>query len=258
MRPHFACLGCRFSDEEVTSRWLEFVFIGGPFMSRRASTLGTPLLALALFALCPAASQAQSSFGFSIGSGGHGGHHHHHHGHHRGGWCLDYGVGPWWGPAYYPPPAVIYAPPPVVQERVIYVQPQAPPLPVSPYSNTAPRATNSLTADSSPSLAGSTANDDRIVIRNAAGVRLPVAFVVDGQDVELADSGTRTFVGKTQRTIQYDRGGRFGSTQQDLTGGQYEFRITSSGWDLVRRPDLVPSSRTAIRANSLPESGVAR
>jgi hypothetical protein len=87
---------------------------------------------------------------------------------------------------------------------------------------------------------------------------LPVSFLVDGQDVELTEGATRTFVGKPHRIIQYDRGGRFGSTQQDLAGGQYEFRITSTGWDLVRRPDLTPSSRTAVRANSLPDGGVSR
>ena len=95
--------------------------------------------------------------------------------------------------------------------------------------------------------------NDRIVIRNIAGAQLPVSFLVDGQDVDLSDGATRTFVGKSHRTIQYDRGGRFGSTQQDLTGGQYEFRVTATGWDLVRRPDLIPSTRTAVKANSLPE-----
>jgi hypothetical protein len=77
--------------------------------------------------------------------------------------------------------------------------------------------------------------------------------VIDGQDVELPDGSVRTFIGKSHRIVQYDRGGRFGSTQQDLTGGQYEFRVTSSGWDLVRRPDITPS-RTAVRTNALPES----
>src|SRR5262249_16138973 len=100
--------------------------------------------------------------------------------------------------------------------------------------------------------------DDRIVIRNMSGAQLSVSFLVDGQDVVLNDGATRTFVGRSLRTIQYDRGGRFGSTQQELTGGQYEFRITASGWDLVPRPHLVPTSRPAIRANSLPDSGVAR
>ena len=226
-------------------------------MTDRATRLFATLFVLAATgaAVFPANSRAQS-FGFSISSGGH--HHGHHHHHcHGPGWSFGYGYSPFWGPAYYAPPAVVYAapPPPVVKERVIYV-PQAPaPLPASPYSsNNAPAG--SLASSSGPSLAGSTPNDDRIVIRNAAGAQLPVSFLVDGQDVELSEGATRTFVGKTNRTIQYDRGGRFGSTQQDLTGGQYEFRITASGWDLVRKPDLVPSSRTAVRANSLPDANV--
>jgi hypothetical protein len=81
---------------------------------------------------------------------------------------------------------------------------------------------------------------------------LPVVFLVDGQDVELGDGATRTFVGRTRRSVAYDRGGRFGSTEQQLTAGHHEFRITASGWDLVRRPDLTPNGRTAIRGNSLP------
>jgi hypothetical protein len=52
--------------------------------------------------------------------------------------------------------------------------------------------------------------------------------------------------------VQYDRGGNFGSTQQEITGGQYEFRITATGWDLVRRPTAIVPSRTAVRGNVLP------
>lgn len=210
------------------------------------------LMAIVLAATWTQPACAQSSFGFSIGSGG-GYHHHHHH----GGWRFGYANGPWWGPGWYPPPpAVIYAPPPVVQERVIYVQPQSPPPPaaVRPYSTSAAPSAASVAASPAP-LSSAPVADDRIVIRNAAGAELPVAFIVDGQDVELADGSTRTFIGKTQRTVQFDRGGKFGSTQQELTGGQYEFRITATGWDLARRADA--ASRTAVRANTLP-SGVAR
>ncbi len=209
------------------------------------------MLAAGLFAARPAKSQAQA-FAFSVGSGGH---------HHRSGWGFSYGYGPgWWGPGWWGPPPIVYAPPPVVQPIVqpVYIQPQtiAPPPapPLSPYSSSATPSATLPVADSKPSLAGSTPNDDRIVIRNAAGAQLPVSFLVDGQDVDLGDGATRTFVGKSHRTIKYDRGGRFGSTQQDLTGGQYEFRITTTGWDLVRKPDFNPASRTAVRANSLPES----
>jgi hypothetical protein len=223
-------------------------------MSRASSFSGVVFVITAsLLAFGPAESRAQS-FAFSIGSGGHCHHHHR-------GWSAGYGFGPYWGPGWYGPPPIVYAPPPVVQPSVIYVQPQTvtplPPPPSSRYSSSAPPTDASLAANTAPSLAGSTAGDDRIVIRNMAGAQLPVSFLVDSQDVELADGAARTFVGKTHRTIQYDRGGGFGSTQQDLTGGQYEFRITATGWDLVRKPD-VHSSRTAVRANSLPESGVSR
>jgi hypothetical protein len=222
-------------------------------MTGRASRLSiSGLTAAVVLAVCPAIGQAQS-FAFAIGSGGHC-HHHHHCG---SGWSVGYGVGPWWGPAWYaPPPAVVVAPAPVVQERVIYVQQPAampPPPPVSPYKSSSASPSNSLASSSTRA----DAEDDRIVIYNAANAKLPVSFLVDGQDIKLEDGATRTFVGKTHRMIEYDRGGRFGSTQQDLAGGHYEFRITATGWDLVRKPKAV-SSRTAVRSNTLPDTRVAR
>jgi hypothetical protein len=189
-------------------------------------------------------ARAQSSWSFSIGTGGYGHHHCHH------GYCGPYG--PYWGPGWYGPGVgVIYAPPPVVQERVIYVQPQQPAWTPQPASVTAAPAAAPQVAANALSTS-SAAEDERIVIRNVAGKQLPVAFLVDGQDVELSDGATRTFVGRARRTVTYDRGGSFGSTEQQLTAGHYEFRITASGWDLVRKPDLSPGGRTAVRTNSLP------
>jgi len=209
-----------------------------------------------------AESSHAQAIGFSVSSGGG---HHHHHGGTR--WSFGYGYspywGPGWGPGWYGPPPIVYAPQPVVQPVIqpIYVQPQtvAPPPPgPSPYISSNNPPSNASLA-STPSVAGNTANDDRIVIRNVGTAGLPVSFLIDGQDVELMDGNTRTFVGKTHRVIQYDRGGRFGSTQQDLTGGQYEFRVTASGWDLVRKPDIAPSTgRTAVRSNALPELSASR
>jgi len=207
-------------------------------------------------------SHAQA-VGFSVSSGG--GHHHHGGGGTR--WSFGYGYNPWWGPGWgpgwYGPPPIIYAPPPVVQPVVqpVYIQPQTiqPVTPGTPYSATSPQTSGTLAANSVPSLTGSSSNDDRIVIRNVGSAGLPVSFLIDGQDVELTDGATRTFVGKTHRIVQYDRGARFGSTQQDLTGGQYEFRVTASGWDLVRKPDFAPpAGRTAVRSNSLPELSASR
>src|SRR6476469_4066203 len=175
--------------------------------SHKSALCFTLLVAAGLvMGLCPAEGRAQS-FAFSVGSGGR---------HHHGGWWAGYGVGPYWGPGWgpgwYGPPPIVYAPPPVIQPVVqpVYIQPQTiapPPPPVSPYTSSAVPAMNALAADNRPSLAGSATGDDRIVIRNGAAAQLPVSFLVDGQDVDLSDGATRTFVGKQHRTIQYDRGG---------------------------------------------------
>src|SRR5262245_2128241 len=144
--------------------------------------------ALAALVLSASPAQGQSSWSFSIGTGGYGHCHH--------GWC-----GPYWGPYYGPGLGVVYAPPPVVQERVIYVQPQQPAWTAPASVTAAPTVSSHVAANTLP-----TAEDDRIVIRNMAGVKLPVSFLVDGQDVELADGATRTFVGRGRRTVTYDRG----------------------------------------------------
>lgn len=202
-------------------------------------------------AMTPAQATAQS-FSFGISSGhGHGHGHHHHYDWHHDCWPAPYCGPRWYGPGF----GVVYAPAPVVQERVVYVQPRvsalpAPPPPIATRPASA-AAVNALPADTS-------VTDDRIVIRNTSGADLPVVFLVDSQDVELADGSTRTFIGKPRRTVTYDRGGRFGSTQQEIAAGHYEFRITASGWDLVRKPDLPASSRTAVRSNSLPDEGTVR
>jgi hypothetical protein len=199
-----------------------------------------PLVIAGLCALLlPTAVHAQA-FSFSIGSSGHG---HHHHGH------RYHGCSPCWGPHFYGPAfGFAYAPAPVYRERVVYVEPPRTTTVIVPQAaavapTLAPLASNSLPADGSI--------DGRIVIRNASGARLPVAFLVDGQDVELADGQTRVFAG-SRHNIHYDRGGRFGGSQQALAGGNYDFRITPSGWDLVRQPDVTPAT-TAVRTNALPE-----
>jgi hypothetical protein len=177
-----------------------------------------------IFAVAPSYSWAQNfSFGFSTGH-----HHHgHYHGHRHGHW---HGPG-WWGPSL----GFIYAPPPVVQERVVYVQPP----------RTAPPPANYYPPPSPSS---------EITIRNSSGKRLPVSFLIDGQDVELRDGEERTFsASQSIRTVRYDRGGRFGSTENSLAPGDYEFRVTPSGWDLARLPDAPAAARTATRPNQLPQ-----
>lgn len=200
-------------------------------------------LAVALLALGPSPAEAQHvSFGFSTG-------HRHHHGHH---WH-----GPCWGPSRSWFGVVLAPPPPVIHERVIYVEP--PPrvttivtgsAPLAATSTWTPPVASALPVNAVSSTPVAAAGDARITIRNAAGAKLPVAFLIDGQEIELADGELRSFVGRDRRSVQYDRGGHFGATQHDLAAGDYDFRITASGWDLVRRAGA--SERTAVRPNALP------
>lgn len=186
------------------------------------------LLGLGL-AAAPAAGQ---HFSFGISSG-HGHHHHHHHG-----WHFD------WHDCwhdYYRPRYVYAYPPPVIRERV-YVEREPRVYESRSYQTTVPPVADTL-----------------ITIQNAAGRSVPVAFVVDTQDVSLRDGEVRTFTGPSSRVIEFDRGGDFGSARYDLTAGDYEFVITARGWDLQRRTATTAASTAAkpsVRKNALPGTTV--
>lgn len=182
---------------------------------------------------------AAQGFSFSIGHG-HG--HHHHHGWHHHHHCWD---DPFWcGPHF---DYVYVAPPPVVRREIRYVQP------VERVVETrveVPRMNSSVTAAASSNLQ----------IWNACGRRVPVGFLADGQSVSLSDGQSHTFYGAGARTIEFDRGGDYGTARVELTGGQYEFLVTSRGWDLVPRGD--PAGNVAQKAsaprNALPGGSTSR
>jgi hypothetical protein len=171
----------------------------------------------------PLAARAQS-ISFSFGSYHGHGHHHHH--------CWN---DPWyWGPHY---DYIYVAPPPVVRREIRYVQPverivetQVP----SPRPVTVPAAQSPLQ------------------IWYAGGQKVPVAFLVDGQQVTLHDRQSHTFYGSGARLVEFDRGGDFGTARRSLTGSRYEFVITGGGWDLVRQGDDPAATTAAAPRNELP------
>jgi hypothetical protein len=188
--------------------------------------------------LMPELAGAQS-FSFSIGHG-HG--HHHHHGWHHYDHCWH---DPFWcGPHF---DYVYVAPPPVIQREIRYVQP------VERVVETRVEAPRVKTT------AASTASSN-LQIWNACGRRVPVGFLADGQSISLSDGQSHTFYGAGERTIEFDRGGDYGTARVELTGGQYEFVVTSRGWDLVQREGAagnVAQKATAPR-NALPGSSTSR
>jgi hypothetical protein len=175
---------------------------------------------------------AAQGFSFSIGHG-----HHHHHGWHHHHHCWD---DPFWcGPHF---DYVYMAPPPVVRREIRYVQP------VERVVETrveAPRVSSTVTVASS-----------NLQIWNACGRRVPVGFLADGQPVSLSDGQSHTFYGGGARTIEFDRGGDYGTARVELTGGQYEFVVTSRGWDLVQRGDAAGNvaQKASAPRNALPGS----
>jgi len=181
-------------------------------------------------ALCVGlAAQAASAQSFSFGiSSGHGhGHHHHHHG-----WDFDYHD--CWHRPYYYPRYVYVEPAPVVRERVTYVE-RAP-----------------AVARVEPPLA-----DTLLTVQNASGKNVAVTFLMDAQDVALRDGEVRSFTGRSSRVVEFDRGNDFGTARYDLGPGDYEFVITTSGWDLQRRAATSAAAastaaKPSVRKNALP------
>ncbi len=209
------------------------------------------LVALSPGALSPAA-RAQS-WSFSIGHG---------HGHHHHGWHYDHYHDPFWcGPSigYY-----YVAPPPVVRREIRYVEPiqettvETRVLP--PRVAEVPRLPAARTLASSATGAAKSTADAPLQIWNSAGRRAGVAFLVDGQEVSLADGQSHTFYGGGSRTVEYDRGGSFGTGRSILTDGQYEFVVTDRGWDLVRRGVATGpiATRSSTPKNELPGEATQR
>jgi hypothetical protein len=169
---------------------------------------------------------------------------------HHGGHYDDYHHG--WYNHWAPPPHVVYVNPPA--PRTVYVVPQ----------NTANRynaqvgaaaANRALpaTAVASPRK-NSTQPAGRVTLRNTSGKGVPVAFLVDGKDIELDDGASQHFTATGTRIVEFDRGDEFGSARYELTPGSYQFSIAERGWQLLREnsASLQTTAAAGVRKNSLP------
>jgi hypothetical protein len=73
-----------------------------------------------------------------------------------------------------------------------------------------------------------------VVIVNPARTGVAVSYVVDGVVYRTASGDQRTLVVAPTATIAYDRGGDFGVQRYALSAGAYEFRVSETGWTLVK------------------------
>jgi hypothetical protein len=77
--------------------------------------------------------------------------------------------------------------------------------------------------------------------------------VQDQVDVELSPGSARTWSDRSSLTVEFDRGGDFGSARKLLRPGAYEFVVTDAGWDLVATVTPAAGSRAAtVQKNTLP------
>ena len=211
-----------------------------------------------MVAAFPAAGRAPS-FSFGFGTGGHHqqGHHHHHGHHHHGGW---YGF-EIYQPRYVYPPPVVYAQPPVTYvypaPAVQVVQPASSALTQIQPQNAEPSSLAASSGKSSSAVrlnALPTQARSSVILRNPADNAGAVSFRVQDQvDAELGPGMTRTWSDRTSLTVEFDRGGSFGSTRKILRPGAYDFVVTNEGWDLVATVTPAASGRSAaLQKNSLP------
>jgi hypothetical protein len=181
-----------------------------------------------------------------------GGGHHHGHSHFSFGLSLGPAWYPYYRPVYVAPPPVTYVyPQPSVQYVVpptTYVAPATPAV-------AAPAAANwtSRTEPKANILPASQSVSSTVTIRNPVNSGGSVAFLIDDtSEVTLTAGRTQTLTNKSSYTIEFDRGGDFGTARKTLTGGAYEFTVTESGWDLVETGRI--ASKPSVRKNALPDS----
>lgn len=220
-------------------------------------TLLRMCLAAGLFAaFSPTTARAQVHVDFLFGGGGHHHYHHHHHPHYR--FWADY----YW---YAPPPAVRYVP--IAPAPVVYV-PTAPavaPVAVPTTAMQAPTlapttqaaAQPNLRSNPVPSRTTTTTREASTAVRSTVSIANPtasggaVSFILDGdREVTLAPGETKTLDDGPSYVVEFDRGEAFGTTRIELTDGNYEFAVTSSGWDLQRRSSV--ALKPSVRRNALP------
>lgn len=215
-----------------------------------------------LLAVAPTMAQAEVHVDFLFG-GGHYGHHHHHHGYYDHSWY------------WYPHVDYVYVAPPPVR----YYVPAAPPVTVVPqYGSTSQYGTQSSVSAAAPtptptlptgSTAATSSNSSTnppsnslpnyrgpgVTLRNPVDAGGKVAFLIDGRtEMDLAPGESTPLRDKSSFTVEFDRGGDFGTARRVVNEGTYEFVVTPSGWDLQRKGDgaALKSVEPVVRRNELP------
>jgi hypothetical protein len=77
------------------------------------------------------------------------------------------------------------------------------------------------------------ASSRKLELENPPGSGGTVHFLIDGRPCTLLVGESHLFPAETPHSIQFHRGGDFGNDEVCLTGGQFQFKVTDAGWQLI-------------------------
>jgi hypothetical protein len=66
----------------------------------------------------------------------------------------------------------------------------------------------------------------------------PVAYTLNGARYDMAPRYSQKLTSRPSWTLEFDRGGSFGTARYTLIQGAYKFVATERGWDLVKDAGL--------------------
>lgn len=181
-------------------------------------------------------SYVHSSYGHGgYVHGGYGGHVHGQiHGLPLGGYYGSYGVG---SPYAYRPTLSypVYSYPSVVQP-VVAVSPTV--IPAAGVTTSTSLKPNAIPPYTGPG----------VTLRLPADYLGSVYVQVDKREVEIKPGTEVVLKDKYSYRVEFDRGGEFGTSSDDITEGVYKFKVADKGWFLV--PDEAAAG--GVRRNALP------
>lgn len=97
-----------------------------------------------------------------------------------------------------------------------------------------------------------------VIVRNPAKSEVTLAYIIDdSREFSIAAGESQRLVERGKYTVEFDRGGQFGTARYTISEGLYEFTQTDHGWELYRQKDsaLTKPADSKVKPNPLPASG---
>jgi hypothetical protein len=85
-----------------------------------------------------------------------------------------------------------------------------------------------------------------IVLKNPRKNGGPISYTVNKLRYTMQPGYAQTLPGGRRWTLEFDRGGSFGTARYALPPGNYVFTVTDRGWDVALSTEPLPPSAPAL------------